>query len=61
MSLGRRDGLIQFVRDDDTPVERVLTGRTAAFYKEFVVRTALSAQRHPALVKLSPRGAKRSA
>ncbi|WP_051854951.1 NAD(P)/FAD-dependent oxidoreductase [Streptomyces sp. NRRL B-1347] len=58
VSLGRRDGLIQFVRDDDSTVERVLTGRFAAWYKEFIVRGALSAQRHPGLVKLTPRGSK---
>ncbi|MEW2525240.1 FAD-dependent oxidoreductase [Streptomyces sp. NPDC047071] len=58
VSLGRRDGLIQFVRDDDSAVERVLTGRVAAWYKEFIVRGALSAQRHPGLVKLTPRGSK---
>ncbi|WP_436496755.1 NAD(P)/FAD-dependent oxidoreductase [Actinokineospora sp. HUAS TT18] len=49
VSLGRRDGLIQFVRHDDTPVERVLTGRVAAFYKEAVVKTAVLIQRHPGI------------
>ena len=47
ISLGRRDGLIQFVRADDTPKEAVLTGRTAALYKETVVRVATWVQRHP--------------
>ncbi|GLZ39486.1 FAD-dependent oxidoreductase [Actinokineospora sp. NBRC 105648] len=56
VSLGRKDGLIQFVRADDTPVERVLTGRLAAWYKELIVRGALFAQRHPALAGVSPRG-----
>ena len=49
ISLGRKDGLIQFVRADDTPKEAVLTGRLAALYKEFVVRTAMQVQRHPSL------------
>jgi NADH dehydrogenase FAD-containing subunit len=49
ISLGRRDGLIQFVNADDSPKERVLTGRVAARYKELVVRGALMFQRHPTL------------
>ena len=40
VSLGRRDGLVQFVRGDDTPTGFVLTGRTAALYKEFIVAGA---------------------
>ncbi|MBB4931605.1 NADH dehydrogenase FAD-containing subunit [Lipingzhangella halophila] len=46
VSLGRRDGLIQFVRSDDTPRTRVLTGRAAAAYKEAVVRGAAAAPTH---------------
>jgi NADH:quinone reductase (non-electrogenic) len=49
ISLGRRNGLIQFVHGDDSPRESVLTGRVAALYKEIVVRGALSIQRHPKL------------
>jgi NADH dehydrogenase len=49
ISLGRRDGLIQFVNRYDQPVERVLTGRLAAFYKETIVRGAFQIQRHPSL------------
>lgn len=49
VSLGRRDGLIQFVNRFDEPVERVLTGRVAAMYKEAIVRGALSVQRHPSM------------
>ena len=57
VSLGRRDALIQFVRADDSPHERVLTGRLAVLYKEAVVRGALMAQRRPGLLPLlSPRG-----
>ncbi|HVK25308.1 MAG TPA: FAD-dependent oxidoreductase [Actinokineospora sp.] len=47
VSLGRRDALLQFVRRDDTVVEKVLTGRVAAFVKEQVVRSTVLAQRHP--------------
>ncbi|GAB3467993.1 NAD(P)/FAD-dependent oxidoreductase [Actinophytocola sediminis] len=49
ISLGRKDGLIQFVHRDDSPREAVLTGRLAAFYKEVVVRGALQIQRHPSV------------
>ena len=45
ISLGRRDGLIQFVHADDTPHETVVTGRAAARVKELVVRGALYATR----------------
>ncbi|GAA1465155.1 FAD-dependent oxidoreductase [Nocardiopsis exhalans] len=40
VSLGRRDGLVQFVRGDDSPVRFVLTGRLAALYKEYIVAYA---------------------
>ncbi|MBN6039214.1 NAD(P)/FAD-dependent oxidoreductase [Amycolatopsis sp. 195334CR] len=50
ISLGRRDGLIQFVRADDSPVEKVLTGRLAAVYKEAVVRSTILGARRPGLV-----------
>ncbi|MET0135727.1 MAG: oxidoreductase, partial [Kibdelosporangium sp.] len=50
VSLGRRDGLIQFVRADDSPVERVLTGRAAALYKEAIVRGTVIFERHPAVL-----------
>ncbi|MBB5490113.1 hypothetical protein [Nocardiopsis metallicus] len=40
MSLGRRDGLVQFVRGDDSPARFVLTGRLAALYKEYIVAYA---------------------
>ncbi|MFI6483434.1 NAD(P)/FAD-dependent oxidoreductase [Nonomuraea sp. NPDC050663] len=36
VSLGRRDGVIQFTRPDDTPRGLHLTGRWAVAYKEFV-------------------------
>ncbi len=41
ISLGRRDGLIQFLHSDDTPRERVLTGWGAAIFKELVCRYAV--------------------
>lgn len=40
VSLGRRDGLIQFVHADDRPHAMALTGRPAALVKELVVRGA---------------------
>lgn len=40
VSLGRRDGLIQFVHADDRPHATALTGRPAALVKELVVRGA---------------------
>jgi NADH:ubiquinone reductase (H+-translocating) len=51
ISLGRRDGLIQVVNPDDSPREKVLTGRLAARYKETVVRGAAYAPRRPALIE----------
>lgn len=38
ISLGRHAGLIQFVNGDDTPKERILTGRLGAWVKEFICR-----------------------
>jgi NADH dehydrogenase FAD-containing subunit len=52
ISLGRRDGLIQFVRADDSPVEAVLTGRLAALYKENIVRGTILLQRRTMLSRL---------
>jgi NADH dehydrogenase len=49
ISLGRHDGLIQFVDRNDQPREAVLTGRVAALYKEFIVRGAFQMQRHPSI------------
>ncbi|MFJ5934043.1 NAD(P)/FAD-dependent oxidoreductase [Streptomyces sp. NPDC093071] len=53
ISLGRKDGLIQFVTADDTSKEQVLTGRTAAFYKELVCRAAAWAVANPGATVLS--------
>lgn len=41
LSLGRRDGLIQWVDRADRPKEKVLVGRRAALYKELVTRGAV--------------------
>jgi NADH dehydrogenase FAD-containing subunit len=58
VSLGRHDALIQSVRADDTPRERVLTGRPAARVKEQVVRNAVRvlhlAARRPGVIPLIP-------
>jgi NADH dehydrogenase FAD-containing subunit len=40
ISLGRKEGLIQFVTADDRAVERTLTGRGAARYKELICKAA---------------------
>jgi NADH dehydrogenase len=50
ISLGRRDGVVQFGKADDSPV---LTGRLAALVKESVVRGAAYGQRHPAMAVLA--------
>jgi NADH dehydrogenase FAD-containing subunit len=49
ISLGRKDGLIQYVTADDRAVQAVLTGRFAAVYKEFVCRSAAWAVANPTL------------
>ncbi len=38
ISLGRKRGLVQFVSADDTPQERVLTGRLGGLVKEMICR-----------------------
>ncbi|MFF2567469.1 NAD(P)/FAD-dependent oxidoreductase [Streptomyces sp. NPDC058084] len=40
VSLGRKEGLIQFVTADDRAVDRALTGRLAALYKELICKGA---------------------
>ncbi|WAP54091.1 NAD(P)/FAD-dependent oxidoreductase [Streptomyces sp. S465] len=58
VSLGRRDGLIQLVRADDSARERVLRGGPAARVKEQVVRSTVSAlrlaARRPGVVPFIP-------
>jgi NADH dehydrogenase FAD-containing subunit len=43
ISLGRGDGLIQFVRGDDTPTDRIITGGAAARFKEAICRFTTAA------------------
>ncbi len=38
ISLGRRNGLIQLVNADDSPREKIVAGRAAALFKEFICR-----------------------
>lgn len=45
ISLGRRDGLIQAVRADDSPKEWILRGRAGAFVKEQVCRSTVTSLR----------------
>ncbi|MFI7005669.1 NAD(P)/FAD-dependent oxidoreductase [Streptomyces sp. NPDC050145] len=40
ISLGRKEGLIQYVTADDRAVDAALTGRLAAFYKELICKGA---------------------
>ncbi|MFD6109330.1 NAD(P)/FAD-dependent oxidoreductase [Streptomyces yangpuensis] len=47
ISLGRKEGLIQFVTADDRAVDKVLTGRAAAFYKEMICKGAAWGVAHP--------------
>ncbi|GAA3155429.1 FAD-dependent oxidoreductase [Planomonospora alba] len=47
ISLGRRDGVTQFSRADDSPLGPVLTGRASARYKEAVTRGTVWRMRHP--------------
>ncbi|NGO77779.1 FAD-dependent oxidoreductase [Streptomyces sp. YC504] len=53
VSLGRKEGLIQFVTADDTSKERVLTGRTAALYKELICKGAAWGVANPGAMVLS--------
>jgi NADH:quinone reductase (non-electrogenic) len=49
ISLGRTDGVIQYVTADDRALPAVLTGRLAAVYKELVCRGAAWSVAHPTL------------
>ncbi|MGI5527883.1 NAD(P)/FAD-dependent oxidoreductase [Streptomyces syringium] len=44
ISLGRRDGVVQFTRADDSPRGFALTGRAAAVFKEAVVRSTVRSE-----------------
>ncbi|MET8771192.1 FAD-dependent oxidoreductase [Streptomyces sp. NPDC004658] len=47
ISLGRKEGLIQYVTADDRAVRAALTGRIAAVYKELVCKGAVWGVAHP--------------
>lgn len=49
ISLGRKDGLIQYVTADDRAVPAALTGRLAAVYKELICKGAAWSVAHPTL------------
>ncbi|MFF8293159.1 NAD(P)/FAD-dependent oxidoreductase [Streptomyces sp. NPDC016309] len=49
ISLGRREGLIQYVTADDRAVSAALTGRFAATYKELVCKGAAWGVAHPTM------------
>ncbi|MFH9611590.1 NAD(P)/FAD-dependent oxidoreductase [Streptomyces sp. NPDC017448] len=49
VSLGRKEGLIQYVTADDRSVNATLTGRPAALYKETVCKGAAWSVAHPTL------------
>ncbi|MQY35955.1 NADH dehydrogenase-like protein YjlD [Streptomyces sp. RB17] len=49
ISLGRREGLIQYVTADDRAVRAALTGRAAAVYKELVCKGAAWGVANPML------------
>jgi len=49
ISLGRREGVIQYVTADDRAVSAVLTGRAAAVYKELVCKGAAWGVANPTL------------
>ncbi|MFG2514597.1 NAD(P)/FAD-dependent oxidoreductase [Streptomyces sp. NPDC048584] len=49
VSLGRKEGLIQYVTADDRAVNAALTGRLAAFYKELVCKGAAWSVANPTL------------
>ncbi|MFG2963344.1 NAD(P)/FAD-dependent oxidoreductase [Streptomyces sp. NPDC048288] len=49
ISLGRKEGLIQYVTADDRAVRAALTGRTAAVYKELVCKGAAWSVANPLL------------
>lgn len=62
ISLGRRDGLIQFVHHDDSPKNQILTGWQAALFKESICRFAFQSinveRRLPGIYRWpKPRGA----
>jgi hypothetical protein len=61
ISLGRRDGLIQYVTADDRAVRAALTGRLAAFYKELICKGAAWGVAHPTVLPVRRRRVVREA
>jgi NADH dehydrogenase FAD-containing subunit len=55
ISLGRKDGLIQYVTADDRAVSAALTGRLAALYKEIICKGAAWGVAHPLLMPVRRR------
>ncbi|UXY28819.1 NAD(P)/FAD-dependent oxidoreductase [Streptomyces sp. HUAS TT20] len=55
ISLGRKEGLIQYVTADDRAVRAALTGRLAAVYKELVCKGAAWGVANPTLLPTRPR------
>ncbi|MEV3993783.1 FAD-dependent oxidoreductase [Streptomyces sp. NPDC049837] len=55
VSLGRKEGLIQFVTADDRTKDSALTGRVAALYKELICKGAAWGVAHPAAGMLPSR------
>ncbi|MEU8404959.1 FAD-dependent oxidoreductase [Micromonospora sp. NPDC048842] len=51
ISLGRRDGITQFTRADDSPIGAVLTGRSAIGFKEAISRSTVYRLRHSGPVR----------
>ncbi len=57
VSLGRNDGLIQFLDDEDRPLNYVWTGKKAAHWKEYICQTTLRAirfEKEPSIPYLPP-------
>ncbi|MDK1344422.1 FAD-dependent oxidoreductase [Streptomyces sp. 378] len=61
ISLGRGDGLIQYVTADDRAVPAALTGRLAALYKEIICKGAAWGVAHPTLLPVRRRRVVREA
>ncbi|MFJ4541138.1 NAD(P)/FAD-dependent oxidoreductase [Streptomyces tibetensis] len=55
ISLGRKDGLIQYVTADDRAKSAALTGRLAALYKEIICKGAAWGVAHPTLLPVRRR------
>lgn len=47
ISLGRKQGVVQFLNADGSPKQRILTGRKAIMYKNAVLNGGRSVFRHP--------------